>query len=116
MNGKGRSDIGLIQLGGDHLVEREGEVNEGHQLQHQIEERNDAAERTVGNNPRVALNAPDEQPSHEEQHHEEDAHEHVMRPRPSEGAKEEEEEGGSDRGRDSVHDLNAVRSENLVQL
>ena len=116
MNGEGRSDIGLIQLGGDHLVEREGEVNEGHQLQHQIEEGNDAAERTVGNNPRVALNAPDEQPSHEEQHHEEDAHEHVMRPRPSEGAEEEEEEGGSDRGRDSVHDLNAVRSENLVQL
>ena len=64
INEQGKDDVGFIHLGCNDFVEGEGEINKGHQLQDQIEEGNNSADRTVRNDPCITLDAPYEQPWH----------------------------------------------------
>ena len=97
-------------------MEAKRHIHERHGLEDEIQEGRDARDRAVAADERVGLDSPDEHVGEDADEEEEHEQEHVVQEGPAQRAQEHEQEGEGHRIRDSVHDLDAVTSEDLVQV
>lgn len=74
----GKNNICLVHLGDQQVVDGEGQIDEGHQLENQVESRSNAGYDSVEADPTRRLNSPNEQPGEENQNQKEDSQEHMM--------------------------------------
>lgn len=111
-----QSHVGLVHFVCQNLMDREGQIDERHQLENQVEERSDAGKAAVEVNPPRRTDAPKEQPGEENQDQEEDPQEHMMGCWPSQGGQEKEQEGAEKSTAGTINNLNSVSSEDFVKI
>lgn len=75
----GGNNICLIHLDDQQIVDGEGQIDEGHQLENQVEDRSNAGTATVETDPAGGINSPNKKPGEENQNEQEDSQEHMMR-------------------------------------